>query len=144
MSTDTTDTTTAVKDLSERWTRAELAGDVPAIASLLHEDFLAVGPRGFLLTKEQWLDRHRSGDLVYQSLTWEDASVREFGDTAVSVAVQDQKATFQGRDIPGTFRVTVIVTRGASGWAIAGAHLSMMGMPPGGPGQGGPAAPPAS
>ena len=51
-----------VLDLVERWAHAELAGDVDAYADLLDDEFVGVGPVGFVLDKQQWAQRHR-GDL---------------------------------------------------------------------------------
>lgn len=119
--------TAQIQELTERWRQAELAADSETLQSLLDDDFLAVGPLGFLLTKEQWIDRHRSRDLIYHALTWEDAAIRTYGETAISVAAQEQKAMYQGHEIPGRFRVTQIAVRKEGAWVIAGIHLSAIG-----------------
>lgn len=50
----------------QTWANAELRGDGDALNNLLADDFSGVGPLGFLLNKEQWLARFRSGDLKYE------------------------------------------------------------------------------
>ncbi|GAA1991327.1 nuclear transport factor 2 family protein [Kitasatospora viridis] len=130
MTTENTSTAVAeIEQLSKVWCQAELTGDTGTLAELLHPDFLAVGPRGFLLTKEQWIGRHSSGDLRYTEVGWDEAVVRVFGDTVISVAVQAQQATFQGRPIPGSFRVTQTAVRLDGRWVIAGVHLSALDAP---------------
>ena len=61
-----------VLDLGRRWAAAELSGDVAALSALLADDFVLVGPLGFVLDKEQYLGSRRSGDLRHDSLEWED------------------------------------------------------------------------
>ena len=61
--------------LSER-AAAEGAGDATALETLLADGFTAVGPLGFILPRQAWLARHRSGDLTYQDFSLEDIQVR--------------------------------------------------------------------
>jgi hypothetical protein len=43
------------------WTRAELTGDTAVLDSDLVEDFTGIGPLGFLLPKQAWLNRFAHG-----------------------------------------------------------------------------------
>jgi ketosteroid isomerase-like protein len=115
-----------ILELGRRWAEAERHGDVAALDALLHEDFVGVGPLGFVLDRQQWLGPRRGGDLKNSTFEWQDPSVRVFGDTAVVVGTQIQESTYQGRDASGRFRVTQIVARtGADDrWVLAGMHLS--------------------
>lgn len=116
-----------IRELDERWADAERRGDVDVLAALTTDDFTLVGPLGFVLTKEQWLDRYRGGDLVTTSLDWRDAQVRDYGDCAVAVGVHAQAAAYRGNPSDGEFRSTHIAIRRDGRWLLAGIQLSPIG-----------------
>jgi ketosteroid isomerase-like protein len=120
-----------VLELGRRWAAAERTGDADALDPLLADDFILVGPLGFMLDKRQYLGSRRSGDLKHQSLVWEEVNVRLYGEAAVAVGSQTQQSTYQGRDASGRFRVTQIAVRQRGGWAIVGLHYSPIAQPPG-------------
>jgi uncharacterized protein (TIGR02246 family) len=122
--------TQEVLELGQRWAEAELRADVATLDSLLDEEFVAVGPRGFVLTKDQWLERYRTGDLENTSFELKDPSVRQFGDTAVVVGSQIQQATHKGRDTSGRFTVTLVAVRRDDRWLIVALQMSPVGPAP--------------
>ena len=122
--------TDQVLELGRQRANAERAGDVDALARLLADDFLLVGPLGFMLDKTQYLGSRRSGDLRHESLVWDDVHVRGYGDAAVAVGAQTQRSTFQGRDAFGRFRVTQVAIRRGDRWILAGLHYSPIAQPP--------------
>src|SRR5262249_7665304 len=119
-----------ILDLGRRWADAELRADVATLDSLLDEDFTCVGPLGFVLNKDQYLAGRRSGDLKQESFTWQDVHVRVYGDAAIAIGSQVQKATYQGHDASGQFRVTQVFTRKGDSWVLASLHLSPISQPP--------------
>ena len=119
-----TTTTDQIRDLGARWVEAELAADVDTLESLVADDFRLVGPFGFVLDKEQWLDRYRSGDFTTSALTWHDVDVREYGDSAVAIGTYSQEAAYQGSPSNGDFRSTHVFIRDGRRWMIAGMQLS--------------------
>src|SRR5919109_447367 len=114
------ETQAQVLELGRRWADAESSGDADALGGLLADDFILVGPLGFMLDKQQYLGSRRSGELKHDSLVWEDVRVRVYGEAAVAVGSQTQRSTYQGRDASGRFRVTQIAVQQRGGWAIVG------------------------
>jgi ketosteroid isomerase-like protein len=117
-------TTEEIIELGGRWAEAECAGDIDTLARLAADGFRLVGPFGFVLDKEQWLQRYRGGDLHTRTLDWDEVSVADHGDVAIAIGKQTQEATYQGRPANGEFRVSHIFARQADGWRLVGMHLS--------------------
>src|SRR5438105_6532967 len=96
------DTEQALKKTVEEWVAAELRADAAFLERTLASDFVGIGPRGFMLSKTEWLQRHRSGDLKYQSLNLDDVNVRVYGDAkdaAIVTGSETQAAKYQGQDV---------------------------------------------
>jgi hypothetical protein len=118
-------------DVLTGWIDAEARGDAAVLDALLDDDFRGDGPRGFVLTKQQWLDRYRTGDLVNDAFAWEDTSVRVHDDTAVAMGIQTQTANYRGLDRSGRFLGTLVAIRREGRWSIVNVQLSPATDPPG-------------
>jgi ketosteroid isomerase-like protein len=116
---------TDVLDLVGRWAAAEQRNDAKTLDGLLADDFVGVGPMGFVLGRDQWLGRFGNG-LENRSFVVEDANVREYGTAAVVVGVLAQETSFQGGDNSGRFRLTLVAVRPADRWLLANAHIGML------------------
>lgn len=127
--TETTTTEAQVRALGERWAVAEQRGDAAALAELSTDDFTMVGPVGFVLNREQWLQRYDTDDLALSSLVWDQVTVRDYGYAAVAVGVHTQQGSYRGRPVDGSFRATHIFVRRGERWSLAGIHLSPIGGP---------------
>ena len=122
-----------LKDLVEEWANAELAGDVAFLTKTLADDFIGIGPLGFMLTKEQWLARFETGDLAYEAFAIDEVKVRLYGDAAVATCRQTQAGTYQGQAVDvmqGEFRATLVFVEHEGRWRLAGLHLSPIAGPP--------------
>ena len=127
---DRTQTEQEVTRLVDEWIAAELRADVAFLERTLTDDFIGIGPLGFMLSKSEWLDRHRSGDLKYTALTVDEARARVYDTAALVTCRQIQQATYRGTGIPGQFRMTLAFVRQAGRWLLAGLQLSPIGQPP--------------
>jgi hypothetical protein len=113
-----------VLDLGRRRADAESRGDADALEAVLADDFLLVGPLGFVLDKQQYLGSRRSGDLKHDSFAWEDVRIRLYGAMAVVIGSQTKRSTYHGRDTSGQFRVTQSAGCLDGRWKLVGLHLS--------------------
>ena len=117
--------------LADTWTTAELHSDTAFLETLLTDDFIGIGPLGFMLTKQEWLARHRSGDLKYEAFTMNEVKVRVYNDASILTGRQVQNAAYRGNPLPGQFRATLVFVQQLEQWRLAGLQLSAIGQPPG-------------
>ncbi len=119
----------AIELLVQRWREAERDGDVETLGQLLVDDFVGVGPVGFVLDKAAWLGRFDQG-LSYADLSVDELVVRGHGDAAVVVAHQHARGSSGDVALPTDLRMTVTVIDAASGVPrIASMHYSFIGPP---------------
>lgn len=126
------DRTQRVERFQEDWAMAEQNGDTAFLKDALTNDFVGVGPRGFMLSKEEWLERHESGKLRYESLLLGETKVRLYGDSAIVIARQTVKGKYEEHDLEGRFRATLVLVERGGRWLLAGIHLSPVMGPPSG------------
>jgi hypothetical protein len=87
-----------------------------------------------MLTKEQWLSRHDSGSLTYESFEWDEVSVRVHETAAVMIGRQAARAVYEDGDIrheiQDQFRATLVFVEEGGRWLLLGQHLSPIAGPP--------------
>ena len=116
--------------LADAWATAELRGDIAFLERTLTDDFIGIGPLGFMLTKQEWLARHTSGDLRYESFNLDEVKVRVYNDAAVLTGRQVQNAAYRGNPVQGQFRITLVFVQQQGQWRLASLQLSTIGQPP--------------
>jgi pimeloyl-ACP methyl ester carboxylesterase len=93
--------------------RAQLAGDVTALGSLLHADVVYVGPDGAEYGKAQDLESHSSGQLRLSALEQLESVAREFGSTGITRA----RVRISGHAAGQPFEAEMVYTRT---WLVQG------------------------
>ena len=119
-----------VTQLADTWATAELQGDTTFLEKLLAEDFIGVGPLGFLLTKQEWLARHESGDMKYTAHTLDEVRVRAYNEAAIVIGRLIQQAAYRGNPINAQLRTTLVFIHQHGQWQLAGLHFCNIGQPP--------------
>ena len=120
------DQTEELNKLMEDWASAELRGDTTFLKSFLADDFVGVGPYGFLLTKDEWLERLESRKLRYESFRLDEIRVRLYGDAAVIIARQTMKGKYEDNDLPGSLRATLFFAQQEGRRLLVGIHMSFI------------------
>src|SRR5258708_28606657 len=95
--------------LADAWATAELRGDTTFLERTLADDFIGIGPLGFMLTRQEWLARHTSGDLKYESFNLDQGKVRMYNDAAVFTGRQIQNAVYRGNSTQAHVRTTPVL-----------------------------------
>jgi hypothetical protein len=85
---------------------AELHADAAALEELLTDDFLSIGPKGFVLDKRQWIDRHQQFE--YRTLEVSDVDVRCYDGAAIVRNVQHNIATYRNQPVDVRVRVSLL------------------------------------
>ena len=119
--------------LVNTWAEAERRGDRATLDALLTDDFLGIGPVGFVLPKQIWVTRFEHG-LRYDDFDVDEISIRVYGDSAVIVGRQRAHGEAQGNPTPDDTRVSIVATRTDpdASWKIAHIQYSFMATAPGG------------
>jgi ketosteroid isomerase-like protein len=115
-------TGTDVLAVQHDFDRAELTADSGRLRELIADDFLSIGPKGFMLDKEQWIGRHEN--FSYQELETSELDVRVYGDTAIVRDVQRNRATYREHPVQVVSRVSQVWVRHRDGWRLAGIQFS--------------------
>jgi ketosteroid isomerase-like protein len=116
---------------ADGWANAELRGDTTLLERILADDYIGIGPLGFMLTKQEWLARHKSGDLKYESFNLDEIKVRVYNDdAAVLTGRQVQNGAYRGNSIQAQFRITLVFVQQQGQWRLASLQLSSIGQPP--------------
>ncbi len=117
--------------LADAWATAELRGDTTFLERILTDDYIGIGPLGFMLTKQEWIVRHQAGDLKYESFSLDEVKVRVYNnDAAVLTGRQVQNGAYRGNSIQAQFRTTLVFVRQQGQWQLASLQLSTIGQPP--------------
>jgi ketosteroid isomerase-like protein len=125
--------TTDIDQLLTTWAEAERAGDATTLEGLLTDDFVGIGPVGFVLDMDAWLVRFDQG-LQYEQLDLDEVSTRRHGDAAIVVAHQHAIGSHAGNPTPPDTRVSfTIVPDDDHGVRIASMQYSFIGPPRGAP-----------
>ena len=127
-------TTEEIRKLLERFAGAQRLSDLDALSQLLTDDFKLVGPLGFVVPKQLWLEQFRTGALRIESLEWDEVDIRTYAHAnfAIAVGTLTQAATYGLNRSDGRFRVTTIAIGHGTTWHLTGAHYSAI-APPGRP-----------
>lgn len=124
-------TTRAIRELADRFVEAQRQSDVEALSQLLTDDFKLVGPLGFVVPKQLWIEQFHSGALHIESLEWDEVEVRTYAYAGFAIAIGrlTQTAMYAQNRSDGQFRVTAIAIGHGTTWHLAGIHYSAIAAP---------------
>lgn len=113
---------TAVLDAQRQFDAAELHADLDALRRLIADDFASIGPKGFVLDKEQWIGRHVH--FRYHAIETSEVSVRCYDRAAIVRNLQRNRASYAEETMELTVRVSQVWVQKDDRWLLAGIQFS--------------------
>ena len=104
----------AAPTLEHEWVEAVADRDTALLGRILAEDFIILTSFD-VITKAQCLADFGSGDLVLDSLSCDDVTLRDYGSEAVVYGTTTVKGHYRGHDISGQYQYRY--TQGYVEWA---------------------------
>jgi hypothetical protein len=108
--------------LQQEFDAAELNDDRDALGRLIAQDFQSIGPRGFMLDKDQWIGRHDR--FHYAALETSDHEVWLYDQAAIVRNVQRNTGVHDGQESRHVVRVSQVWVNQAGEWRLAGIQFS--------------------
>jgi ketosteroid isomerase-like protein len=95
--------------------------DAAAMEKLYTDNYMFVGPDGSTVTAAQRVASMKSGDTKYDSITYDEVSVRSNpeGNGAISISRATVKGKNLGKAVDGQYRVTHVWSKTKDGWRLA-------------------------
>lgn len=98
--------------------------DAATLDRIWAEDYTFADESGKLTKKAPRIASIRSGDLKYESASFDDLTIRLYGRAAVATYRSTTKGQLKGRDIGGQFRVTMTLVKKADTWQEVAAQVT--------------------
>jgi uncharacterized protein (TIGR02246 family) len=114
----------AVRQVLDELYAALGRNDAAALDRIYSDDYTFINESGEFTTKAPRLAAIKSGEMKYESLSFEDMNVRLYGNTAVATYRATVKARSKGQDVGGTLRVTVTLVKTKGRWQVVAAQAT--------------------
>lgn len=111
-----------INTLQNKFDKAELHADTAALQELLADDFFSIGPKGFVLDKQQWIDRHTQ--FKYQKLETSDMNIHLYHNTAIVTNIQANEAKYKDEPVKLKVRVCQVWIKQENKWKLVSIQFS--------------------
>jgi len=117
----------AVRQLLDELYAALGRNDVAAVDRIYADDYTLVNESGVLTTKAPRLAAIRSGEMKFESASYDEANIRIYGNTAVATYRVMIKGQFKGQEIGGQLRVTSTLVKMKGRWQLVATQATRIG-----------------
>ena len=114
----------AVRQLLNEISAALERSDTAALDRIYSDDYTLVNEFGVLRPKRHVSQHMKSGELKYESVSFDDVNVRMYGNTAVATYRVTSKGQFKGQAIGGQFRATSTYVKMKGRWQLVAAQVT--------------------
>ncbi|HSW87967.1 MAG TPA: nuclear transport factor 2 family protein [Candidatus Saccharimonadales bacterium] len=111
-----------IKQLQNKFDIAEFHGDKEILQGLIADDFLSIGPKGFVLNKKEWINRHDK--FTYLELKTSEIDIRIYDNTAIVRNIQRNKAKYEEHPVEVATRVSQVWVSKDGQWKLVAIQFS--------------------
>jgi ketosteroid isomerase-like protein len=113
-----------LKTWEKDFAKAVVSNDAEAIGKFLADDWVIIDPDGGFIDRAGFLGVIKSGMLTHDLMESEDVQVRNYGDTAVLIALTKTKAKFAGQQITTEERASDVFVKRDGRWQCVFSQLT--------------------
>jgi hypothetical protein len=113
------DNGTIVGALQDRVNRALLSGDWHTLSELVAPDALITGPRGYVISRDSWINVHREEAYEQVRLDVVESAVHAYDAAGIRFDLVESECLYHGEEIKGRFRVIQAWVRDGGRWQLA-------------------------
>jgi hypothetical protein len=119
----------AVSALQEEVNTALLRSDGRTLDHLVAPAAAIIGPRGFTISRDEWISVHQSAGYRQVRLDTLEATVHAYDSAVIHCDVIDSECLYQGQTITGRFRVTHVWVTDQQRWQLAAVQYTTLQTP---------------
>jgi hypothetical protein len=114
-------------DLDRGWVAAYLQGNAELFNRIWTERFVFTFPFGKFNNKESEISNIDSGSVAFESISTDNLTLTDYGNTVVMAGNFSLKGQYEGRDLSGRYSYTNVVGKQHDeSWQIVASHASLL------------------
>lgn len=114
---------TEIKEREEKLRQAMLNSDVNSLDELLSSDLVFTNHLDQIMTKEDDISAHKSGDLNIKKIELFEQKIKALGELGIVTVLARIQGSFKGESSEGAFRFTRVWSRGPNNsWKLIVGH----------------------
>lgn len=121
---DMTVTQEKLVDLEAAWSKAQVQKDTATISSIVADDWIGQNDSGKPQTRAQLIGDIKSGKMSSTSMNNHDVQVRLFRNIAVVQGADDEKSSFKGKDVSGTYTWMDVFEKRDGNWVAVASQVT--------------------
>jgi hypothetical protein len=115
-----------VRTLQDRVNAALLGSDWQTLDELVSPNARIIGPKGFIITRDEWIGVHKESDYQQVRLETSETDVHTYDHAGIRFDVVDSECTYKGETIAGRFRVTQVWVTDHQKWRLAAVQYTSL------------------
>jgi hypothetical protein len=115
-----------IRTLQDQVNAALLASDWQTLTTLVAPHAHIIGPRGYSISRDEWIDVHQSGDYQQGKLDVSQTEISVYDRAGIRVDVVDSACTYKGEQITGRFRVLQAWATHNDHWQLAAVQYTAL------------------